>query len=69
MPEYARIRAAIRDLGVNARPTGVTKLQGSANDWRIKVGDYRIVFEIEDDLLVVSVIRVAHRSNAYSNPR
>ncbi len=65
VPEYSRIRAAIRALEANLRPAGVGKLQGSANDWRIKVGDYRIVYEIHDQIVLVQVIRVAHHGKAY----
>ena len=65
VPEYARIRTAIRGLETNPRPAGVKKLRGSTNDWRIRLGSYRIVYEIQDEVLTVLVIRVAHRSQAY----
>jgi mRNA interferase RelE/StbE len=43
----------------------VTRLVGADNLWRIRIGDYRMVYEIHDDELIVRVIRVAHRSTAY----
>ena len=47
--------AAIQSLAKNPRPAGCRKLTGSNNDWRIRVGDYRIVYEIADTIRVVRV--------------
>lgn len=62
--EYRRIMAAIAALGVNPRPHGSAKLKGQES-WRIKVGDYRIIYEIHDSRLIVVVVRVALRDKAY----
>ena len=60
-----RIVQAIERLGDDPRPAGVVKLAGDDNLWRIRIGDYRVVFEIHDDRLVVLVLRVAHRKDVY----
>ncbi len=49
----------------NARPSGVTKLEGAADLWRIRVGEWRVVFRISDSERLVDVIAVRHRSDAY----
>ncbi len=61
----ARILRSITALADDPRPSGVKALTGEAGLWRIRVGDYRVVYEIEDDELVVLVVRVAHRSTVY----
>jgi mRNA interferase RelE/StbE len=60
-----RIRTAIDALAVEPHPTGSCKLAGGAGEWRIRVGDYRIVYEIHAGRLVVLVIRIAHRREVY----
>jgi len=59
------IKKAINDLEENPRPFGSTKLTGSNNHYRIRVGVYRIVYSIKDDILVVEVIKIDHRRNVY----
>lgn len=56
---------AVYHLQTNPRPHGVKKLQGTSNSWRIRVGNYRVIYEIHDDVLVVLVIEIAHRRDAY----
>ena len=56
---------AIQALAQNPRPPGCRKLTGSKNDWRIRVGDYRVVYEIADEIRVVRVNRVRHRREVY----
>ena len=60
-----RIDAALLALQKEPRPSGVRKLSGSQSDWRIRVGDYRILYEVDDDQLLVTVWRIAHRREAY----
>lgn len=60
-----RVIAAIQSLAENPRPTGCRKLVGSVNDWRIRVGDFRVVYEIADEIRVVRVNRVRHRGEVY----
>ena len=52
-------------LSDNPHPHGASKLKGADELWRIRVGDYRIVYEIHHRVLLVLVVRVAHRREAY----
>jgi mRNA interferase RelE/StbE len=58
--------AKIEDLGGNPRPLGVKKFASVENLYRIRVGDYRVVYEIRDRALVVVVLKVGHRRDAYA---
>ncbi len=61
-----RVIGAIELLAVDPRPPGVKLLRGGEQGrWRAGVGDYRIVYTIEDDRLIVLVLRVAHRREVY----
>jgi mRNA interferase RelE/StbE len=62
---HVRVIAAIQALANNPRPPGCRKLTGSNHDWRIRVGDYRVLYEIADQIRVVRVNRVRHRREAY----
>ena len=55
-----RVLVAIKALAQSPRPTGVTKLRGE-DLWRIRVGNYRVVYAVEDQRLVVTIVRVGHR--------
>lgn len=57
--------AKILQLADNPRPEGCTKLSGADNVYRVRQGDYRIVYSIFDKLLVVEVVRAGHRSDVY----
>ena len=61
-PYYSKIKKSIYDLSNNPRPKGYKKLRGR-NAYRIRVADYRIIYEIFDTLLVVDVINIGHRKN------
>jgi mRNA interferase RelE/StbE len=60
-----RIGAKIDTLATNPRPAGVKKLKGEDDLWRMRVGDYRVVYEIRDRHLVVLVVTVGHRREVY----
>ncbi len=60
-----RIVAAVAALADNPRPTGVVRLAGDENAWRIRVGSYRILYEVHDKRLLVLVVRVGHRKDVY----
>jgi mRNA interferase RelE/StbE len=60
-----RIQAALELLSDNPRPPAATELIGGAGEWRIRTGDYRIVYEIEDERLLVLVLRMGHRREIY----
>jgi mRNA interferase RelE/StbE len=59
-----RIDAAILALATHPRPHGYRKLSGS-EEYRIRVGDYRILYEIEDAVLRILVVKVGHRRDVY----
>ena len=60
-----RIVPRLEALEFVPRPPGCKKLKGGHNEWRIRIGDYRAVYEIDDTALTVDVTRIAHRSGAY----
>jgi len=60
-----RIARAIDALANDPRPPGVKKLQGDDNLWRVRVGAYRIVYEIHDERLTVLVVRIGDRKDIY----
>ena len=62
---HDRVIAAIQGLARQPRPPGCRKLTGSKNDWRIRVGDYRVVYEIADEIRIVRVNRIRHRREVY----
>ena len=62
---HNRVITSIQTLAQNPRPPGCRKLAGSKNDWRIRVGDYRVVYEIADEIRIVRVNRVRHRREVY----
>jgi mRNA interferase RelE/StbE len=62
---HDRVIAAVQCLGSNPRPPGCRKLVGTENDWRIRIGDYRVIYEIADDIRIVRVDRVRHRREVY----
>jgi mRNA interferase RelE/StbE len=61
----SRVADALRTLAKNPRPMGSRKLSGSKCDWRIRVGDYRIVYEIADEVRVLRINRIRHRREVY----
>ena len=61
-----RVDAKLSAMGREPRPHGVAKLRGrEGTGWRVRVGDYRILYTIDDDARTVSVYRIAPRSSAY----
>lgn len=60
-----RIQTKIDELADNPRPNGVVKLEDSDNGYRIRVGNYRVLYNIFDDVLLVTVVRVGHRKDVY----
>ncbi|MGY6560681.1 MAG: type II toxin-antitoxin system RelE family toxin [Luteibaculaceae bacterium] len=63
-PNYSNIKEAIYSLADNPRPTGYKKLKGR-DGYRIRVANYRIIYEIFDDILLVDVIDLGHRKDIY----
>ncbi|MEK7280804.1 MAG: type II toxin-antitoxin system RelE/ParE family toxin [Chloroflexota bacterium] len=62
---HSRILAALHRLEADPRHRGVKRLVGFEHQWRARVGEYRVLYEVDDDNLLVEVYRVAHRSEAY----
>jgi mRNA interferase RelE/StbE len=63
--DRARIVERIRSLADNPRPVGVEKLSGTNEKYRIRQGNFRILDEIQDDVLVVYVVRTSDRKEIY----
>ena len=64
-PHRGRIAKRIDRLAENPRPHGVKKLEDKSSLYRIRVGDYRVVYQIQDDVLLVLVVRIAGRGDVY----
>ena len=64
-PARDRILDAIAQLQEDPRPHGARKLVGELSAWRIRVGDYRVIYEVFDAELIVTVVRAAHRREVY----
>jgi mRNA interferase RelE/StbE len=61
---YLRVRDAIRELAEEPRPHGSKKLAGRTG-WRIRVGTYRVVYEIDDPNHVITILHIGHRRDVY----
>jgi mRNA interferase RelE/StbE len=59
------IKEGITSLSENPRPFGYIKLKG-IDAYRIRIGNYRIIYEIEDNMLIIKVIAIAHRKDVYN---
>jgi len=64
-PEQQRIRAAIDLLAETPRPPGCVAMAGEQSVYRVRVGAYRIVYEVHDRVLLIQVIRIGHRRDVY----
>ena len=60
-----RVQAAIDLLAAEPRPPSARQLVGGAGEWRVRTGDFRIIYEIHDQQLLVLVIKVGHRRDVY----
>jgi len=60
-----RIIKAVIKLSDNPRPHGAKKLKGSSENWRIRIGDYRVIYAIDDEILIVDIRRIGHRKDIY----
>lgn len=61
----ARIAGRIEKLAAKPRPSGCKKLKGGVDEWRIRIGDYRVIYTIDDTEKAVDVTRIAHRKEVY----
>ncbi|MBA2562647.1 MAG: type II toxin-antitoxin system RelE/ParE family toxin [Chitinophagaceae bacterium] len=64
-PTIEKIVNTLKSMEENPRPSGCKKLKGYKNLWRIRVGDYRIIYAIEDVTLMVDVREIGNRKNIY----
>ncbi len=63
-----KIITTVEELSENPYPQGNKKIIGSEHTYRVRVGDYRIVYSVESGELVIEIIRVRHRKNVYKKP-
>jgi mRNA interferase RelE/StbE len=65
-PIVRKLKKAIDGLADNPRPPGVKKLKDSTEDlFRIRSGDYRVVYSIEDEVMVIDIRKIGHRKDIY----
>ncbi len=62
---YERISIKIQQLTDDPRPDGVVKLKGSVNEYRIRISDYRVRYEIDDQALLILLLQCRHRRDVY----
>ena len=60
-----RVIKAVEGLADTPRPSGCKKLQGSDDTYRIRVGDYRVIYSVDDSILIVAIERIRHRREVY----
>ncbi|MBM4287771.1 MAG: type II toxin-antitoxin system RelE/ParE family toxin [Deltaproteobacteria bacterium] len=60
-----RIIQEIMNLAQNPRPTQARKITRSLNDWRLRVGDHRVLYEINDKDKIITILKIRHRREAY----
>ncbi|HZE83476.1 MAG TPA: type II toxin-antitoxin system RelE/ParE family toxin [Puia sp.] len=63
-PDYTKVVAALKELASNPRPHGYKKLKGRPG-YRVRIGDYRIIYSIQDDILTVFILTIGHRREVY----
>lgn len=64
-PNKEKIIKAINELSNNPRPVGCKKLKGDEELYRIRIGDYRVIYNIEDKIKIVEITRAGHRKDIY----
>ncbi len=64
-PARARIHGAIELLRDDPRPPAATQLVGGSGEWRVRTGGYRIVYDIDDDVVRILVLAIGHRKDVY----
>lgn len=62
---FARVKTVIDELSETPRPSGVRKLQGRENDWRIRVGRFRVLYSVDDADRRIIIHRVTDRKDVY----
>lgn len=64
-PVQLRVLDAIQSLSETPRPQGARKLVGEETAWRVRIGDHRVIYDIYDEELVITIVRAAHRREVY----
>lgn len=65
-PALQKVEVAIDKLSETPRPAGCKKLKGTNDDlWRIRVGDYRVIYSVQDKIEIIDIRRVRHRKDVY----
>lgn len=64
-PLCSRVLARIESLAGTPRPSGCRKVAGATNLWRIRIGDYRVLYAVDDHKKLIDVIAIRHRREAY----
>lgn len=69
LPQFAQeqLKPKIDALSINPRPIGIKALQGQKGLLRLRVGDYRVIYQVEDNRLLIVVVEVGHRREVYRN--
>jgi mRNA interferase RelE/StbE len=62
---FSQIVSKIKSLSENSHPPGSLKLLGSQNDWRIRIGNYRVLYEIDSKAQTIKIMRIKHRKEVY----
>ena len=65
LPTRRRVAHRVEQLGANPRPPGAEALKGGEGELRVRVGDWRVIYAVKDDVLIVLVIKIGHRSEIY----
>ena len=60
-----RVLAAVESLAENPYQSGARKLAAAEHSYRLRVGDYRVVYSVDDNVLIVEIVRVGHRKDVY----
>lgn len=63
--DLVRIKKKIEELGQNLPEPNTTKMKGNNSFHRVRIGDYRIIYEIHDDRVVILIVKVGHRKDVY----
>lgn len=66
-PIREKVAEKIDALAINPRPPKVEPMAGMESGYRVRSGDYRIVYQVQDDVLMVVVVKVGHRKDVYRN--
>lgn len=64
-PVQRQLLAAVELLQIEPRPPRATRLKGGDELYRVRIGDYRIIYEIQDDVLTILIVQVGHREHVY----